>query len=240
MRIHDILASTDHRPWPLPSGPWRYYQEWNRALFLHWQADYELLRPLVPVALQIDCYAGTPWVSLVAFDMQNIRPRGIPAFPPISDFHEINIRTYVRHKDRTGVYFLSIEGGKRVSCLIAKTLSGLPYRYADMQRDVNRLNSKNASFEDRFAADYLTGPTPAYKSALDKWLTERYALFQDHQYALDRYEIHHIEWPVYHLELRSLQVDYPRFRNLLKGSPDLTHYSSGVQVLAWSKLNALK
>ncbi|MEZ4898968.1 MAG: DUF2071 domain-containing protein [Saprospiraceae bacterium] len=214
MRIHDILASTDHRPWPLPSGPWRYYQEWNRALFLHWQVDYELLRPLVPVALEIDCYAGTPWVSLVAFDMQNIRPRGIPAFPPISDFHEINIRTYVRHKDRTGVYFLSIEGGKRVSCLIAKTLSGLPYRYADMQRDVNRLNSKNASFEDRFAADYLTRPTPTnqhlisglrnvtpyFRTTNMRWIATRFTTLSGR----------FIFWN------RSLQVDYQRW-NLLEG-----------------------
>jgi len=237
MRIQDILTNTDHRPWPLPSGPWRYYQEWNRALFLHWQVDYELLRPLVPVALQIDCYAGTPWVSLVAFDMQNIRPRGIPAFPPISDFHEINIRTYVRHKDRTGVYFLSIEGGKRLSCRIARQLSGLPYCYSIMAREYNCFHSKNSEYGDQFLAIYRTATRLDQKSGLDRWLTERYALFQDHPHALDVYDIHHIEWPVYQLELETLTINYPRFKHLIANPPNYAHYSSGVQVLAWAKVS---
>ena len=235
MKNQDILAATEHRPWPLPSGPWRYYQEWNRALFLHWPVDDGLLRILVPAMLDIDLQEGQPWVSLVAFDMENIRPRILPAFPPISDFHEINIRTYVRHKDKSGVYFLSIEGGKRISCGIAKSLSGLPYRYSQMSRQENTYRSTNASYGDRFQAEYTIGAPIVQKNALDRFLTERYALFQDHGQTLDCFEIHHIEWPAFQLDLKSLTVQYPRFSHLIQGSPAQVHYSSGVQVLAWGR-----
>jgi len=81
-KIKTILRDYNHRPWPIPTSPWRYYQEWLDLLFLHFQVDYDLLRPLVPVELQIDQHEGSCYVSLVAFKMKNIRPRNLPAFPP--------------------------------------------------------------------------------------------------------------------------------------------------------------
>jgi len=94
------------------------------------------LKKHVPKELEIDLFKGKPWVSVVAFTMENIRPKNIPAFSPISNFHEINIRTYVKMNNKNGVYFLSIEGGKRLSCKIAKFISDLPYRYSIIDRSV--------------------------------------------------------------------------------------------------------
>lgn len=48
MTITDILRITDHRPWKLPSGKWKYYQEWNNAIFLHWPVDNNELGKFVP------------------------------------------------------------------------------------------------------------------------------------------------------------------------------------------------
>lgn len=78
--------------------------------------------------MEIDFFEGKQWVSLVAFTMEKIRRKNLPSFPPISDFNEINIRTYVKYKKKTGVYFLSIEGGTKISCQIAKV--SLNYRIA--------------------------------------------------------------------------------------------------------------
>jgi len=105
MKIKDILNTTAHRPWKMPSENWKYYQEWNNVLFMHWQVELEALRPLVPKDMEIDLFGGKPWVSLVAFTMQKIRPKQLPSFPPISDFDEINIRTYVHYNGKPGVYF---------------------------------------------------------------------------------------------------------------------------------------
>ncbi|WP_461534184.1 YqjF family protein [Sinomicrobium sp.] len=235
MSIRDILHKTSHRPWPIPSGNWKYYQEWNDAVFLHWQVELSELRPWVPQELQIDLLDGKPWVSVVAFNMEKIRPRYLPAFPPISDFHEINIRTYVRSGTISGVYFLSIEGGTALSCKIAKALSGLPYRFSDMKRTPNTYQSFNAPYNDHFYIRYTSGPPLSIKSQSDLWLTERYALFQDSAHHINTFQIHHIEWPVQELQIHDLKVDYPRFESLLKGQPDKVHYSPGVRVLAWGR-----
>ncbi|PKV66908.1 YqjF family protein [Pontibacter ramchanderi] len=235
MGIREILQQTEHRPWVLPTGNWRYYQEWNNAVFLHWQVDLNELRQFVPDDLVIDLLEGKAWVSLVAFTMEKIRPRNLPAFSPVSDFHEINIRTYVKYKGKAGVYFLSIEGGAKLSCQIAKTLSALPYRFSKIKRTYNHYYAENSLFKDRLELNYKIGPPLTEKTQLDKWLTERYALFQDTETSINEFEIHHVEWPTYEVALEHINVNYPRFGKLLSGTPDLSHYSTGVKVIAWDK-----
>ncbi|WP_237151154.1 DUF2071 domain-containing protein [Pontibacter actiniarum] len=88
--------------------------------------DYDELVKLVPDDLEIDLFKGKPWVSLVAFTMEKIRSRNLPYFSPVSNFDEINIRTYVKYNNKAGVYFRSIEGGAKISCQVAKSLSELP------------------------------------------------------------------------------------------------------------------
>lgn len=231
----EILSEYEHRPWPLPVAPWKYYQEWNDALFLHWKVDIAVLRDFVPDELVIDLFQGNAWVSLVAFTMERIRLRNFIAYKPVSNFHEINIRTYVKRNGKQGVYFLSIEAGNHISCCVARALSGLPYRYSSIRRDGTGYFSENRIFKDRLQIQYETGDQFSKKSPLDKWLTERYALFHEKQGCINEYEIHHREWPVHALQLILLESGYPRFAQLFSGRPDVTHYSPGVQVVAWGK-----
>ena len=100
MTIQEILQTTSHRPWQMPKGKWKYYQEWNNAIFLHFEANIEELEKLVPKDLEIDTHEGKAYVSIVPFTMERIRQRNIPAFSPISNFHEVNIRTYVKYKGK--------------------------------------------------------------------------------------------------------------------------------------------
>lgn len=235
MTIKEILNTTHHRLWSIPIGAWKFYQEWNNALFLHWQVDYNELKKYIPKEIEIDLFEGKPWVSLVAFTMEKVRSRFLPSFKPISNFHEINIRTYVKLNNKAGVYFLSIEGGTKMSCQLAKAISELPYRYSKMNRVVHKFESCNAAFGDNFAVQFLPVEEINDKTELDKWLTERYALFQDANQFINEFEIHHLEWPIRKIKVEQLEVNYPRFKNLINNNPDLMHCSNGVQVLAWGK-----
>lgn len=237
MTINEILSVTEHRTWAIPDEAWRYYQEWNNAVFLHWEVDLQELQKVVPADLEIDLYDGKPWVSLVAFTMEKIRPRYLPPFSPISNFDEINIRTYVKKNNKTGVYFLSIEGGTWLSCKIAKALSELPYQYSKIKRQGTLYTSENKQFNNKMHIAYSAGPKLNEKTELDKWLTERYALFQDAAggASINEFKIHHVQWPMYELDIKEVQLNYPRFWKLLNNTPDRKHYSTGVQVIAWDK-----
>lgn len=234
-KIKTILRDYNHRPWPLPNSPWRYYQEWLDLLFLHFQVDYDLLRPLVPAELQIDQHEGSCYVSLVAFKMQNIRPRYLPAFRPISDFYEINVRTYIDQNGKKGVYFIHIEASKYLSALVAKKLSGLPYEESTMMRDAQGYHNLNQ--ERGFSLKTIFEVTDEFKikSSLDTWLTERYCLYLDKSDGIYCFDIHHPEWPLFSVQLQECQLNYTTGDiHLHNENIALIHYSPGVQVLAWN------
>lgn len=234
--IQSILNNTAHRPWPMPEGRWQYYQEWNHAIFLHWKVPVELLQELVPSGLELDSFDGQYYVSLVAFTMQDIRPRNLPPIEMISDFDEINIRTYIRNGNKAGVYFISIEAGKSVSAFIARTMSGLPYQKSTTRRSDKQYHSKNEKRNFLLDIHFIAGDPVAEKTALDTWLTERYCLYLDAGKRLYRYEIHHDEWKIRKIDIQHLVVDYRLGRiDLSSHIPDMVHYSDGVKVIAWEK-----
>ena len=233
--IKQILAETNHRSWLYPSKSWKYYQEWNKALFFHYRVNKDILKELVPNDLEIDEINGSAWVSLVAFTMEKIRPRFLPAFPPISDFDEINLRTYVTKNGKPGVYFLSIEAGKLFSALLAKSLSGLPYEKSNINRTENSYQANHPKRNFSLLADFHVGMQVKHKTELDLFLTERYCLYLEDHNQLFRYEIQHLPWKINQLELEFLTIDY-QLQNLnIDSRPDLVHYSEGVQVVAWEK-----
>lgn len=234
--ISDLLVQIEHRPWELPKGNWKYYQEWNNTLFLHWAVPADILQKYIPKNLSLDTFEGNAYVSLVAFTMEKIRPRQLPAVAYISDFHEINLRTYIDIDNKKGVYFISMEAGKSLSAFIARSMSGLPYEKALMFRDDKRYTSKNAKRDFELDAVFEIKESIATKTNLDRWLTERYSLYLDEKSNLYRYEVHHKEWEIKNVEFKTLKLKYKiGDLDLSKQKPDLMHYSDGVKVLAWGK-----
>lgn len=235
MTTKEILNSKEHRPRKIIDKKWQFYQELNEVIFVHWRVNLQELKKVVPKELEIDLYEGKPWISLVVLTIKNLRPRYLPAFPPVSNFDEINFRTYVKKAGKPGVYFLSMEGGKKFSCKIARLASGLPYRYAKIKRKKGQTRSVNPKTKDSLKIKYSVENPFTDKDPLDKWLTERYLLFQDTRNKKREFEVHHIEWPLNNIKIEKLNIDYPRFKKLISNDPHKTHYSKGVQAFAWGK-----
>lgn len=221
----------------LPNEKWIWYQEWNNAIFLHWRADAAMLKNMVPASVQLDTFNGEAWVSLVAFTMQHICPRQLPHLSFISNFHEINLRTYVTDGEHHGVYFLSIEAGKLLSAYLSRTLSGLPYQKARMSREYgkhysyNSINPRTGNFLD---IDFSIGDKLSAKTELDTWLTERYYLYMDKGSSVSIFPVHHPEWELKNIDIHQLDLSYRIGETeLSQRNVELMHYSPGVKVIAW-------
>lgn len=235
MKASEILKQTNHRPFEVPKRPWKFYQEWNKALFLHWEVAPELVEPFIPDALELETLNGKCWISLVAFDMNHIGIRSLPKLPHISNFHEINIRTYIKYNKKPSVYFLSMEGSKKSSCKILKAISKFPYEYANMQRTNFSYQSYHPKANNQFDVIYRLETQAFQKDEIDIWLTERYAVFQDYKNRIIEYDVHHLEWPIQSILIKKLEINYPKFNHLLSNKPNRVHYSKGVNVLTWDK-----
>jgi len=239
MKEADDIIYTSHRPWPLPIGNWSYFQEWNNALFLHWKISPKELTEFIPAGLILDTFNGDAWISVVAFTMQNIRPNGLLSVSGISNFHEINIRTYVKRDNKQGVYFLKIEAGKSISVFIARVLSGLPYVKSTINRSLNKGThsyiSADKNKSPHFKTSFKIVEEIESKTDLDKWLIERYCLYLSSYGKLYRYEIHHREWPLEKVVIKDLKVKYEIGKVALGKEPTLSHFSTGVKVISWKR-----
>ena len=237
--IDELLGTTSHRPWDLPIGPWRYYQEWNNTLFLHWNVPASELIKVIPKGLPLDTFNGEGWISLVAFTMERTKPRYLPSISAISNFHEVNVRTYVNKDNKGGVYFLSIEAEKHISCFVAKLLSGLPYIKSriDFQTKSNprKYSSTNTNNDFQLDINFSVGESIVEKSDLHTWLTERYCLYLDEGQKVFRYQTHHKPWALNEVKISDLNTQYKIGNISLQRKPDLVHFSQGVKVVAWRR-----
>ena len=73
--VHRALASTAHRPWPLPRRPWTLTMDWEDLVFLHWPVAASALQPLLPSGLEVEQFDGSAWLGVVPFRMARTRLR---------------------------------------------------------------------------------------------------------------------------------------------------------------------
>ncbi len=232
----ELLKSTDHRSWLPSEKSWSFYQEWNDAVFLHWEVPYDELRTLVPDELTIDHFEGKYYVSIVAFKMEKIRPRHLPSVSFISNFYEINVRTYVTAEEKSGVYFINIEASSSLSAFICRKLSGLPYEKASISRTEHSYISHNAKKQFDLNIKFEPNNDAYQKSQLDSWITEKYCLYIKSKNKVFRFQTHHKEWEIQQMTISNLKVKYYVGELKLEADNlDSFHYSKGVKVIAWNK-----
>lgn len=218
---------------------------WSELLFAHWPLPAEALRSLVPGALELDLFDGRAWLGVVPFRMSDVRLLRAPAFGALESFLELNVRTYVRHRGRPGVWFFSLDTESVLTVAGARAWFHLPYFTARMaarragewieyESERTQPGAAKASFDARYRP--TAPPATSSPGSLEHFLTERYAL-----YALDsggrvlRGEIEHEPWPLQAAEAewrletmaRAAGVELPR-------TAPLVHYAERVDVLSWA------
>lgn len=184
------------------------HMAWLDLLFAHWRVPSAALRPLIPPALELDEFDGSAWIAVVPFRMSGVRPRFGPSVPGLSDFPELNVRTYVTAEGKPGVWFFSLDAANRLAVRAARRVFHLPYMDAEMVcLDAPSPLGRGVKYSSRrthkgeppaeFAATY--GPTGevfhAQPSSLEYFLTARYCLYAGDRHGnVYRSEIDHADW----------------------------------------------
>jgi uncharacterized protein len=191
-----------------PAGPPAMYQRWEELLFLHWQVDREVIQSRLPAGLRVDTFEDQAWIGVVPFFMRNIRPRWSPAVPGVSNFQELNLRTYVVDDRGTpGVWFFSLDADTRVGVWWGRTLFDLPYYYARMSHTRDRATGRvgyvsqrpgtPAGLASHFAYEPQGPAWTAEPGTLEFFLVERYVLFtQNRRGDLMSGRVHHVPYEI--------------------------------------------
>ncbi len=186
------------------------YQSWGKLLFMHWQMPIKALRRLIPKPLVIDTFEGKAWIGLTPFTVWNARPIFMPPLPCVSDFHEINVRTYVHLDGVPGVWFFSLDANSLVAVLAARAFFRLPYYRARISLEqqgrtiIYTAARKGTASPAEFNATWTIGADlpRAEPGSLEFFLTERYCLYTSDGDKLYRCRIHHKPWPLQEANLR--------------------------------------
>ena len=218
-------------------------QDWSDLLFLHWEVPASMLMPLIPAPLELDEYEGRAFVGLVPFAMRGVRPVGLPALPGISDFLEVNVRTYVRLEGGApGVWFLSLDAASRLAVWVARTFWNLPYYRAEMRSVDARASGGSITYTSRrlgdgagaAGVDLAYRPTGEVRTALpgslDHFLVERYLLYARGRDSLGSGRVFHDPYPLRGAVVERMEESLLAANGLTRPSGvPIVHYSPGVR-----------
>jgi hypothetical protein len=229
----DRIAPT-RRPDARPTGT----QRWRDLLFVHWRVPAEALRPLVPAALELDRFDGACWVGVVPFVMRDVRSAWMPRGVGLS-FLETNLRTYVHHRGRPGVYFFSLEAASWLAVKVARVAWKLPYFHARMRmhRDGDEVaydSVRRGAEAARLAVRYRVGEAlgASAPGTFEHFLLERYLLYSVRGEALLEGQVHHPPYPAHRAELLAIDEGLREAAGLPpdEAPPAVVHYAPGVDV----------
>jgi len=240
-QLPDPFSQIDHRPWPLPERRWLGRQQWLDLAFFHWKVDVELIRAQLPEGLEVDLFEGEAWISVVPFRMTDVMLRGVPGIPGVSNFPELNVRTYVTRNGKPGVWFFSLDATKPLAVWAAKAFFHLPYFTARMEcsgYDEIQYNSVRSEDGGAFEATYRpTGEVfESEVGSIEEWLSERYCLYAESKKGdLFCGEVQHVKWPLQEVEYEITKNSLAERVGIpLSCQPDLAHFARGVDVRVWA------
>jgi uncharacterized protein YqjF (DUF2071 family) len=208
-----------------------FLADWMRVLMMHFEVDAQSLQRDVPY--ELDLHNRRAFVTLVAFTMQNMRPRyggklAAWLFQPIATHDFLNVRTYVRHNGEPGIHFLAEWLSSWLAVQLGPRTFALPYRHGriryehDWQKGILRGRVADARSGTVFAYQATPNPeasfTPCARDSLDEWLMERYAAFNAIGSRRRFFRVWHPPWPqcivsVNLKDLTLLQENWDCFRN---------------------------
>jgi uncharacterized protein len=214
-------------------------QRWEDLTFLHWAVRPGTVARFMPPGVRVDVLDGWSYVGLVPFRMVGTGlPHG-PALPWAGTFLETNVRLYsVDATGRRGVVFLNLDAERAAVVAVARTVFGVPYRWARMRYradgDVRRYAAAvrwpgvtaRSRVTVRAGAPLAAGP-------LEEFLTARWGLHVHHLGRTWFVPNAHPPWPLRAAEVLQLDdglVASVGLGDLARRAPDHVAFSDGVPV----------
>lgn len=230
-----------------PDQPVLLHQNWHHLLFLHWEVPAAELQRLIPPELTIDTFEGKAYVGVVPFTLTDVRAVGTPPLPWISNFHEVNVRTYVHHNGREpGVWFFSLDASSSIAVAAARAVYKLPYFHSEIDFTEKKAPIPTLDFTSqrndpqgtmpatsRFRYEPMEGiVTHASPGTIEHFLIERYVLYTtDSNHRLYRARVHHQPYPVQRADVLDYEETLIWAAGIKRsGAVPLRHYARGLNV----------
>jgi hypothetical protein len=153
--------------------------------------------------------------------------------------HEfLNLRTYVKTGNESGIYFLSEWIPNRLAVVLGPLMYGLPYRLGRLKYRIDaktgrvsgEIQSSVGKFRYAGSFDSSSRFEFARPGSLDHFLVERYVAFTTRAGIHRRFDVVHERWPLVpiRIELPEISLLRPFLPIFMSAQPELGHFSPGV------------
>jgi len=188
---------------------------WKNLLFINYEIDPEILKPFVPQGAELDFYQGKCFVSMVGFLFMDAKVLGIK-LPGHVNFEEVNLRFYVKHKNRRGVVFIKEIVPKPLITLVANSIYHEHYQTNKMDYEWTE-NDNSLKFEYRWKLKNKWQSISAItekdtvvieKNSEENFITEHYFGYTKHKNKTFQYEVIHPSWLKYPIISHESDMDF--------------------------------
>lgn len=194
--------------------------EWRKLIMVNYEVDANSLIKHLPAHTEIDYWNYKTFISLVGFMFLNTRLRGVK-IPFHINFPEVNLRFYVRYKDKTewkrGVVFIKEIVPKPAIAFIANHVFNERYESMQMQ---HLWNSDDDKIKVRYSwkkdmnwnsMDVMAGNTPVkiLNGSHEEFITEHFWGYSriDNSHT-GEYHVHHPRWDIYPIQQYKIECRY--------------------------------
>jgi uncharacterized protein YqjF (DUF2071 family) len=176
---------------------------------LNFEVDPDILRNRVPHGTEVDSFQGKTFVSLVGFQFLRTKLFGILPVPFHTDFEEVNLRFYVRRRERDeaqrGVVFIREIVPKRGVAQLARLIYGENYSCCPMRHDVSANGARRtAEYQWELNGNWCTLHAEAAGDAaipkeesVEQFITEHYWGYVSRRGGSLEYRVSHERWRVW-------------------------------------------
>ena len=220
--------------------------EWRYLAMLNYAVDPAVLQARVPVGTELDSHEGVTYVSVVGFRFCKTRVCGLP-IPFHQNFEEVNLRFYVRRKERgawkRGVVFVKEIVPRWAIAWVARRLYGEPYQSMPMR---HRIDHQPAHLAVEFAwkrkghweavtAQAQGEAQEIQEGSQEEFITEHYWGYTGRPQGTTEYQVEHPRWRVWQATGSSFSADTaslygPEFVECLSQRPASAFIADGSAV----------
>lgn len=222
---------------------------WYKLVMANYEVNPAILQPLLPDGTELDFYNNKCYVSLVGFLFADTAVWGLK-FPFHTTFEEVNLRFYVKCKDKDncwkrGVVFIKEIVPKPMIAFIANTIYGEKYISLPMKHSWKELGN-------RFEIDYkwkykgkwnkihvTTGKElyPLLPGSKEEFILEHYwGYTRQKDLCTGEYAVEHPSWKIFQVIDSSIDCDFGSlygapFSSLTSKSPDSVFAAEGSEII---------
>lgn len=225
---------------------------WNHLIMANYSVDPGVLEPFLPRHTALDAFEGKYYVSLVGFLFDDVKLRGW-TIPFHKRFPEVNLRFYVRYKDREqwkrGVVFISEIVPKPAISWVANTIYKEHYSTMPVTQHMNKQSGllsvsytwTKKSVQHQLSVTADPEARPLASNSFEEFITEHFWGYSGKPDGKTvEYQVAHPRWNIFPVKGYDVRCDFgqlygTRFAFLNQQTPVSVFLAEGSTVEIFKK-----